>query len=200
MSFGTVVFGTILTSRSHIPHVILTQLTPSYFPFLIYLGWLRPALHFSPLHGHVHRYTHPYRTTVQGHRKRWTGFLNRYNLKSTERIYKFRILKCSGKFKVLYLPQYISIRATFVALETSKRNSISCHVFWIMSRVTVSMADVILSCRCWIFLIFSAYTMFLVYPPQEKNELGRDLGFEVARVLVHHFQSSHQGISHLKRQ
>jgi hypothetical protein len=38
-----------------------------------------------------------------------------------------------------------------------------------MSRVTVSMADVILSSRCWIFLIFSAYTMFLMYPPRKKS-------------------------------
>jgi len=37
-----------------------------------------------------------------------------------------------------------------------------------MSRVTVSIADVILSCRCWIFLIFSAYAMFFNVPPQEK--------------------------------
>jgi len=68
-----------------------------------------------------------------------------------------------------------------------------------MSRVTVSMADVILSCRCWIFLIFSAYTIFLC-TPTGKNLVERDLGFEVARVLVHPFQSRHQGISHLKRQ
>ena len=33
-----------------------------------------------------------------------------------------------------------------------------------------------------------------------KNQVERDLGFEVARVLVHPFQSRHQGISHLKRQ
>jgi len=38
-----------------------------------------------------------------------------------------------------------------------------------MSRVTVSMADVILSCRCRIFLIFSAYTMFLMYPHRKKS-------------------------------
>ena len=38
-----------------------------------------------------------------------------------------------------------------------------------MSRVTVSMADVILSCRGWIFLIFSAYTMFLMYPHRKKS-------------------------------
>jgi len=55
-----------------------------------------------------------------------------------------------------------------------------------MSRVTVSMADVILSCRCWIFLILSAYTMLLIYPTG-KNQVERDLGFEVARVLVHLF-------------
>jgi len=97
------------------------------------------------------------------------GIWNRYNLKSTRRIYTFGVLKCSGKFKCLDLPSYISICAPFVALETSKRNSISCHVFWIMSRVTVSMADVILYCRCWIFLIFSAYTMFLMYPYKKKS-------------------------------
>jgi hypothetical protein len=51
-----------------------------------------------------------------------------------------------------------------------------------MSHVTVSMADVILSCKCWIFLIFSAYTMFLMYPYRKKNKVERDLGFEVARV------------------
>jgi len=97
------------------------------------------------------------------------GMWNRYNLKSTRRIYTFGILKCSEKFKVLDLPQYISICSPFVALETSKRNSISCQVFWIMSRVTVSMADVILSCMCWISLIFSAYTMFLLYPHRKKS-------------------------------
>jgi len=68
-----------------------------------------------------------------------------------------------------------------------------------MSHVTVSMADVILSCRCWIFLIFSTYTMFLMYPTG-KNQVDRDLGFEVARVLFHPFQFRHQGISHLKHQ
>jgi hypothetical protein len=33
----------------------------------------------------------------------------------------------------------------------------------------VSMADVILSCRRWIFLIFSAYTMFLMYPHRKNT-------------------------------
>ena len=32
------------------------------------------------------------------------GIWNRYNLKSTERIYTFGFLKCSEKFKVLDLP------------------------------------------------------------------------------------------------
>jgi len=96
-----------------------------------------------------------------GSSKKMDGIWNRYNLKSTRRIYAFGILKCSEKFKGLDLPQYISICAPFVALETSKRNSISCHVFWILSRDTVSMADVILSCRCWIFLIFSPHTSLL---------------------------------------
>jgi hypothetical protein len=93
--------------------------------------------------------------------KTMDGIWNRYNLRSTGRIYRFGILKCLETFKVLDLSWYILICPTFVALETSKRNSISCHVFWIMSHVTVSMADVFLSCRCWIFPIFSAHTMFL---------------------------------------
>jgi len=38
-----------------------------------------------------------------------------------------------------------------------------------MSRVTVSMAEVILSCRFCIFLIFSVYTMFLMYPHRKKS-------------------------------
>jgi len=37
-------------------------------------------------------------------------------------------------------------------------------------------------------------------PPQEKNQVERDLGFEVARVLVYPFQTRDQGMSHLKRQ
>jgi len=98
-----------------------------------------------------------------------------------------------------------------------------------MSRVTVSMADVILSCRCWIFLIFSAYTMFLMYSHRKKSSgersglrggqgivpllpiqasgnlsfkksSGKRSGLRGGRVLVHPFQSRHQGISHLKRQ
>jgi len=97
------------------------------------------------------------------------GIWNRYNLKTTKGIYTFGVLKYSEKFKVLDVPRYISICTTFVALETSKRNSISCHVFWIVSRVTVSMADVILSCRCWIFLIFSAHTEFLMYRHRKKS-------------------------------
>ena len=103
-----------------------------------------------------------------GSSKNMDGIWNRYNLKSTRRIYTFGVLKRSEQFEVLDPPQYISICAPFVALETSKRNSISCHVFWIMSRVTVSMADVILSCRCSIFRIFSAYTMYLMHPHRKK--------------------------------
>ena len=36
--------------------------------------------------------------------KKMDGIWNRYNLKSTGRIYTFGILKCSEKFKVLHLP------------------------------------------------------------------------------------------------
>jgi len=104
-----------------------------------------------------------------GSSKKMDEIWNHYNLKSTIQIYTFFFFKCSEKFKDLDLPQYISICALVLALETSKRNSISCHVFWIMSRVSVSMADVILSCKCWIFLIFSPYTMFLMYSHRKKS-------------------------------
>jgi len=134
-----------------------------------------------------------------GSSKKMGGIWNRYNLKCTRRIYTFGILKCSEKFRVLDVLSYISIRAPFVALETSKRNSISCHIFWTMSRVTVSMADVILSCRCWIFLIFSAYTMFLMYPHRKKSS-GERSGLRGGQVIGSPFQSRYQGISHLKRQ
>ena len=36
--------------------------------------------------------------------KKMDGIWNRYNLKSTRRIYTFGVLKCSEKFKVLDLP------------------------------------------------------------------------------------------------
>ena len=36
--------------------------------------------------------------------KKMDGILNRYNLKSTGRIYTFGVLKCSEEFKVLDLP------------------------------------------------------------------------------------------------
>ena len=36
--------------------------------------------------------------------KKMDGIWNRYNLKSTGRIYTFGVLKCSEKFKVLDLP------------------------------------------------------------------------------------------------
>ena len=39
-----------------------------------------------------------------GSSKKVDGIWNRYNLKSTGRIYTFGILKCSEKFKVLDLP------------------------------------------------------------------------------------------------
>ena len=39
-----------------------------------------------------------------GSSKKMDGIWNRYNLKSTGRIYTFGILKCSEKFKALDLP------------------------------------------------------------------------------------------------
>jgi len=51
-----------------------------------------------------------------------------------------------------------------------------------MSRVTVSMARVILSCRCWILLIFSAYTVFLIYPHRKKSS-GERSGFPGAQGI-----------------
>ena len=42
-----------------------------------------------------------------GSSKKMDGIWNRYNLKSTGRIYTFGVLKCSEKFKVLNLHHYI---------------------------------------------------------------------------------------------
>ena len=103
-----------------------------------------------------------------GSSKKFGGIWNSYNLKSTRRIYTFVVLKCSENFNVLHLPMYISICAPFVALETSKLNSISCHVFWIMPRVTVSMSDVILSLQVLdIPYLLSTHSVLNV-PPQEN--------------------------------
>jgi hypothetical protein len=52
-----------------------------------------------------------------------------------------------------------------------------------MSRVTVSMVDVILFYRCWIFLIFSAYTMFLMYRHRKKSS-GERSGLRGGQGLV----------------
>ena len=41
---------------------------------------------------------------LTGLSKKMDGIWNRYNLKSTGRIYTFAVLKCSEKFKVLDLP------------------------------------------------------------------------------------------------
>ena len=42
--------------------------------------------------------------TSTGLSKKMDGIWNRYNLKSTGRIYTFGVLKCSEEFKVLDLP------------------------------------------------------------------------------------------------
>ena len=96
------------------------------------------------------------------------GIWNRYNLKSTRRIYMFGILKCSEKFSFKLTLVHFNMCTVYSSGDVQP-NSMSSHVFWIMPHVTVSMADVILSCRCWIFLIFSAYTMFLMYPHRKKS-------------------------------
>ena len=41
--------------------------------------------------------------SYKGSSKKMDGIWNRYNLKSTGRIYTFGVLKCSEKFKVLGL-------------------------------------------------------------------------------------------------
>ena len=43
-------------------------------------------------------------SATTGLSKKMDGIWNRYNLKSTGRIYTFCVLKCSEKFKVLDLP------------------------------------------------------------------------------------------------
>ena len=50
----------------------------------------------------IHTYEDWFKST--GLSKKVDGILNRYNLKSTGRIYTIGILKCSEEFKVLDLP------------------------------------------------------------------------------------------------
>ena len=59
--------------------------------------------------GHIPSHLTPWDTTRHsflntGLSKKMDGIWNRYNLKSTGRIYTFGVLKCSEKFKVLDLP------------------------------------------------------------------------------------------------
>ena len=49
-------------------------------------------------------FSHSLLTYTTGLSKKMDGIWNRYNLKSTGRIYTFGVLKCSEKFKVLDLP------------------------------------------------------------------------------------------------
>ena len=62
------------------------------------LSWLKSLIKLLLLHlvGSLYHYT--------GLSKKMDGIWNRYNLKSTGRIYTFGVLKCSEKFKVLDLP------------------------------------------------------------------------------------------------
>ena len=55
-------------------------------------------------HLHISESTHTLGYQFTGLSKKMDGIWNRYNLKSTGRIYTFGILKCSEKFKVLDLP------------------------------------------------------------------------------------------------
>ena len=53
----------------------------------------------------AHKNCNVLNTTLNtGLSKKMDGIWNRYNLKSTGRIYTFGVLKCSEKFKVLDLP------------------------------------------------------------------------------------------------
>ena len=63
--------------------------------------WLLVITEFAKL-----RNTNPRKAMDEctGLSKKMDGISNRYNLKSTGRIYTFGILKCSEEFKVLDLP------------------------------------------------------------------------------------------------
>ena len=61
---------------------------------------LMPINMFRDEYKAFEKYPRPSLKNVQGHQK-MDGIWNRYNLKSTGRIYTFGVLKCSEKFKVL---------------------------------------------------------------------------------------------------
>jgi hypothetical protein len=68
----------------------------------------------------------------------------------------------------LYDIQYISIRAPFFALQMSSLYSASYRTWESISGMTVAIVVLILSFRCRRSLIFSAYTMFLLYLQKKK--------------------------------
>ena len=64
------------------------------------IGVLLSLRHEAEFGENSHRFVAGY----TGLSKKMDGIWNRYNLKSTGRIYTFCVLKCSEKFKVLDLP------------------------------------------------------------------------------------------------
>ena len=143
--------------------------------------------------------------------------------KNQKKMQKYRVIEKDGrdlkplKLKTYWTDLHVSYLKMFRKVESFRRNLVHFNMCSVCSSGDVQTKFCLLPrflnhvscysfngwcdpfCSCWIFLIFSAYTMFLMYP-HRKKKVERDLGFEVARVLVHPFQSRHQGISHLKRQ
>ena len=62
---------------------------------------MEPPSYMRPVVDRKRRYA---AHTYTGLSKKKDGIWNRYNLKSTGRIYTFGVLKCSEEFKVLDLP------------------------------------------------------------------------------------------------
>ena len=65
--------------------------------YIIHLKWI---IYVKFIYLHIY----PFKINNTGLSKKMDGILNRYNLKSTGRIYTIGVLKCSEKFKVLDLP------------------------------------------------------------------------------------------------
>ena len=103
--YGTRMFFTAFTSACNLS-LFWARSIQSLPPYPT--SW-RPILQFSShptlgLPSGLFPSDFPSKSLYTGSSKKMDGIWNRYNLKSTGRIYTFGVLKCSEKFKVLDLP------------------------------------------------------------------------------------------------
>ena len=103
-----------------------------------------------------------------GSSKKMDGISNRYNLKSTRRNYTFGVLKCSEKFSFRLTLVHFNMCTICSSGDVQTKfyllppflNHVSCYSFNGWCDPFLQVLE---------FLIFSAYTMFLMYPHRKKS-------------------------------